>query len=86
MPMTIPNRILCADAYTVSSFNLVSPAMRRRAAYHMIYRRFAPPPGLAGSSELPFERPATIGQQWLLEYDPLPAIERFFELRGRKRR
>ena len=31
----VPNRILFADAYTLASFDLVSPAMRARAAYHL---------------------------------------------------
>lgn len=47
----IPNRILFADAYTLSSFELVSPAMRERAAYHLVFRRFVAPPGLEGFGE-----------------------------------
>jgi nicotinamide phosphoribosyltransferase len=42
------NRILSADAYTVSSFDLVSADMRERAAYHLVFRRFEAPAGLAG--------------------------------------
>lgn len=48
MSYEIPNRILFADAYTLSSFDLVSPAMRHRAAYHLVFRRFVAPPGLEG--------------------------------------
>ena len=47
----IPNRILFADAYTLSSFELVSPSMRERAAYHLTFRRFVAPPGLEGFGE-----------------------------------
>jgi nicotinamide phosphoribosyltransferase len=42
----IPNRILWADAYTVGSHELVSAATRERAAYQLVFRRFAPPAGL----------------------------------------
>jgi nicotinamide phosphoribosyltransferase len=42
----IHNRILWADAYTVGSHDLVSAAMRDRAAYQLTFRRFAPPAGL----------------------------------------
>jgi nicotinic acid phosphoribosyltransferase len=45
---SIPNRILFADAYTLSSYAFVSPAMREQAAYHLVFRRFLPPPGLEG--------------------------------------
>lgn len=44
----IPNRILFADAYTLASHDLVSPAMRQRAAYQLIFRRFVAPAGLEG--------------------------------------
>jgi len=47
----IPNRILYADAYTLSSFQLVSPLMRERAAYHLVFRRFVAPPGLESFGE-----------------------------------
>src|SRR5687767_4563423 len=47
----IPNRLLYADAYTLSSFDLVSPAMRERAAYHLTFRRFVAPAGLEGFGE-----------------------------------
>jgi nicotinic acid phosphoribosyltransferase len=45
---SIPNRILFADAYTLSSYAFVSPAMREQAAYHLVFRRFLPPLGLEG--------------------------------------
>ena len=48
---SIPNRILFADAYTLSSFASVSPAMRQQAAYQLVFRRFVPPAGLEGFGE-----------------------------------
>lgn len=47
----VPNRILFADAYTLSSYQLVSKPMLERAAYHLVFRRFQPPAGLEGFGE-----------------------------------
>ena len=33
---SIPNRIVFGDAYTLSSFAVVSPAMKEQAAYHLV--------------------------------------------------
>lgn len=40
------NRILCADAYTLASFDLVSAEMRDQSAYHIVFRKCEVPRGI----------------------------------------
>ena len=44
--MSTINRILCADAYTLASFDLVSAEMRDQSAYYIVFRKCEVPRGI----------------------------------------